>query len=275
MLQGSWIVKAIGVVRSPVKERKQMPPLGVPATVELLAEYVPGLLRIEKHSHIWVLAWLEADRELLQVVPRGVQPGQPESLHGVFAVRSPVRPNPIGLTATRVVAVRGASIDVARLDFIDGTPVLDVKPYFASRDLIFSASNAQIGRPASRENLRESLLDQAVNFHGEVCTELALAVRVFEHFRWEVQGCQETGSYGLALPWERGCMFDAFMGMTRLSPGSGRIRPLEGHRVRFQFEGAECEYELLAPCGLASSELLAAPDSMLFNFRTIAEPARP
>jgi tRNA-Thr(GGU) m(6)t(6)A37 methyltransferase TsaA len=153
-----------------------MPPLGAPATIELLPEFADGLLRLEKHSHIWVLAWLDqAERGLLQVTPRGVKDQSPEGLHGVFAVRSPVRPNSIGLTATRILRTRGASIDVDRLDFLDGTPVIDLKPYFVSRDVTFSATNEQLGRPASREAMRESLLFQARNFHGEQCTQLALA----------------------------------------------------------------------------------------------------
>ena len=139
-----------------------MPPMGAPATIEVLPEFGDGLFRLEKHSHIWVLAWLDrADRSLLRVVPRGVAPTDPDALHGVFAVRSPVRPNSIGLTATRVLGVEGLRVDVDPLDFLDGTPVVDLKPYFSSRDLIFSAGNAQIGRPASREALRDSLLSQA------------------------------------------------------------------------------------------------------------------
>ena len=122
-----------------------MPPMGAPATIEVLPEFGDGLFRIEKHSHIWVLAWLDrADRGLLRVVPRGVAPTEPDALHGVFAVRSPVRPNSIGLTATRVLGVDGLRVDVEPLDFLDGTPVVDLKPYFSSRDLIFSAGNAQI-----------------------------------------------------------------------------------------------------------------------------------
>ena len=139
-------LKQVGIVRSEFRKRKQMPSLGAPASIELSPEFSDGLLRFEKHSHIWVLAWLDqAERDLLQVTPRGGS-----SLHGVFAVRSPVRPNPIGLTACRVVSVEGLRISVDRLDFLDGTPVIDIKPYFVTRDAIFSANNAQIGKPMSR-----------------------------------------------------------------------------------------------------------------------------
>lgn len=269
----AWQLRAIGVVRSEVRERKQMPPLGAPAAIELFPEFAPGLWRLEKHSHIWVLAWLHgAERDLLQVVPRGVRAEDPDALHGVFAVRSPVRPNPIGLTAARVVRVEGARIEVARLDFIDGTPVVDLKPYFVSRDLIFSASNVQIGRPASRENLRESLLEQAVNFHGELCADLALAVRVMEHFRWEVLGGSDSDGLRAAAPWERGCLLDALMGMARLSPGRGTLSLLAGDRVRLELRGTVHEYELRARADRDAAAVLAAADEALFELRSRAAP---
>ena len=264
--EASWCLQAIGVVRSPVKERKQMPPLGVPAAIELFARYAPGLLHIEKHSHIWVLAWLDgAERDLLQVVPRGVRGEEPGALHGVFAVRSPARPNPIGLTATRVARVEGTRIEVARLDFIDGTPVVDIKPYFVTRDLIFAATNVQIGRPSSRASLRESLLEQALNFHGELCEELALGVRVLEHFRWEVLNLRDPQACRVALPFERGCLLDAFLGMTRVSPGRGTLTRLDGPYVRLQHADTTCLYELLAPPGLSPEAVLQAPEAILFR----------
>lgn len=268
----SWPLHPIGVVRSQIRERKQMPPLGAPAAVEVSPEYAPGLLRLEKHSHIWVLAWLDgAERDLLQVVPRGVRPEQPDALHGVFAVRSPARPNPIGLTASRILSINGARIELARLDFIDGTPVVDLKPYFASRDLIFAAANVQIGRPASRENLRESLVEQAVNFHGELCGDLALAVRVFEHFRWEVLQMRDPPLWQLAAPWRRGCLLDALMGMTRATPGRGNLRLTRGARIRFEHEATRHEYLLPSQPPPDPAEVLRAPDEGLFRLIAVSQ----
>ena len=91
-----------------------MPPLGAPAAVDLFPEFADGLLRFEKHSHIWVMAWLDgAERDVLQVTPRGVRDRGPDGLHGVFSVRSPARPNPIGLTAARVLRVEGTRMITA------------------------------------------------------------------------------------------------------------------------------------------------------------------
>lgn len=263
-----WPIRPIGVVRSAVRERKQMPPLGLPAAVELFPEYADGLLHLEKHSHVWVLAWMDgAERDLLQVVPRGVRPDQPDALHGVFAVRSPARPNPIGMTAARILRIEGARLELLRLDFVDGTPVVDLKPYFVNRDLIFSAANTQIGRPAARENLRESLLEQATNFHGERCGDLALAVRLLEHFRWQMLNCAEPPVYRVAAPWKRPCLLDALMGMTRATPGRGNLALLRGPRVRFEHAGLGYHYQLLVGEARDPDAILQAPDHALFGCR--------
>ncbi|MBI4902390.1 MAG: tRNA (N6-threonylcarbamoyladenosine(37)-N6)-methyltransferase TrmO [Acidobacteria bacterium] len=209
-------LRFIGVVRSPVSERKNMPAFGVPAVVELNAEMAPALLRIEKHSHFWVMAWLmgRPERDVLQVVPRGVDPDTPDSMHGVFAVRSPARPNPIGLTAARLERVEGTRLHFDCLDFLDGTPVLDLKPYFVARDLIFCASNLTIGRPRTRDARRESLLLQAGHFVSESHPDVAVAVRIIEHFEL-THGF--TPITQIEAPLARPHLVDALIGITKLT----------------------------------------------------------
>jgi len=260
-------VRPVGVVRSPVRERGAMPPFGVPAVIEFFPEYQAGLLRLEKHSHIWVVAWLDrSERDLLQVTPRGVSASDPAALHGVFAVRSPARPNPLGLTAARIHAIRASSVEVESLDFLDGTAVVDIKPYFVSRDLIYSATNAQIGRPSSREALRESLLHQARAFHAELCADLALAVRIVEHFRAEVLRFQDDDTVRIAVPVERGCLIDAVMGMTRVSPGRGTLLLHRRRRLCFFRGESVFEYEPLARRHDPAA-ILEVPDEVLFRAR--------
>jgi tRNA-Thr(GGU) m(6)t(6)A37 methyltransferase TsaA len=125
-------LRPIGMVHSPVKKRGQMPKEGVGALVEVFPGFADGLLQIEKRTHLWILGWIDGgERDLLQVTNHGkMEP------HGVFAVRSPARPNPIGLTLVRVVAIDGRNISVAGLDFLDETPVIDIKPFMPSRDVI-------------------------------------------------------------------------------------------------------------------------------------------
>ena len=122
-----------GFVRSPYSETAQVPK-GFGAqhraegTIEILPEYEPGLTDIEGFSHLYVI-WV-FDRsdgcELLGTPPTDTTP------HGVFATRSPRRPNPIGLTVVRLVGRAGPKLQVAGLDMLDGTPVLDIKPYLSS-----------------------------------------------------------------------------------------------------------------------------------------------
>lgn len=104
--------------------------------IVLEPQYQPGLLGLEGFSHIHVLWWFHLNdtpekRATLQVHPRG-NPQNP--LTGVFATRSPARPNLIGLTLCRIVAIRPLEVEVAEIDAIDGTPVLDIKPFIPSFD---------------------------------------------------------------------------------------------------------------------------------------------
>lgn len=236
-------LRPVGVVRCPVTDRKQMPPLGVAAAVEIFPAYADGLLHIEKHSHVWVLAWLEeAGRDALQVTPRGARDQGPSGLHGVFAVRSPSRPNPIGLTAARILRIDGLRVELDRLDFSDGTPVVDMKPYFATRDLILSARNAQIGFPASREALRDALLMQGEMFCGSRTPEVQRAAEILSEFRAEVLDFVDPEEWRITLPLSRPALIDAFIGMTRATPGRGSLRFHQADVVRIEHDGKFFEY---------------------------------
>jgi tRNA-Thr(GGU) m(6)t(6)A37 methyltransferase TsaA len=124
-----YTVRPIGWVRSSLKERKGAPRQtyeGAPdARLEILPDVAQGLDGIAAGQDVVVLTWLhEAVRDVLEVRPRGVLP-----LTGVFATRSPDRPNPIGLHRVRVLSVEGARwIHVNAIEAIDGTPILDIKP---------------------------------------------------------------------------------------------------------------------------------------------------
>jgi len=123
----------IGYVRSPYKNTKGIPKgLGAKhdaeGTLEILPQFEPGLTDIEGFSHLFVL-WIfdrAGECELLGTPPSDNRP------HGVFATRSPRRPNPIGLTVVELLRREGCSLDVRGIDMLDGTPILDIKPYLSS-----------------------------------------------------------------------------------------------------------------------------------------------
>lgn len=121
----------IGYVRSTLKERTGAPRQawdGAPdARLEIDPAFVDGLSGIEPGQDIWILTWLhESQRSVLKVHPRG---DLANPLTGVFATRSPDRPNPIGLHRAMVLSIDGLGcIQVQALEAIDGTPILDIKP---------------------------------------------------------------------------------------------------------------------------------------------------
>lgn len=127
------IMRPIGHVRSPYTDTAQVPK-GCGArheaegTLELLPEYEAGLDDVEGFSHLYVI-WVfdRAEGYDLRFTP----PTDPRP-HGVFATRSPRRPNPIGLTVVRLLSREGRRLRVAGLDMLDGTPILDLKPYLSS-----------------------------------------------------------------------------------------------------------------------------------------------
>jgi tRNA-Thr(GGU) m(6)t(6)A37 methyltransferase TsaA len=99
-------------------------------------KYQSGLLGLEGFSHVQVFWWFDKNdtpekRAILQVHPRG---DAKNPLTGVFATRSPVRPNLIGLTLSKIVSVKDNVVEVERIDAFEGTPVLDLKPYTPGQD---------------------------------------------------------------------------------------------------------------------------------------------
>lgn len=120
----------IGTVRSPLKDRETAPKQGdegaPEAVLKISSQFAQGLNGIGEGDEILVLTWLhQTDRDVISVHPRG---DVTRSETGVFATRSPDRPNPIGLHRVRVVAVEGDALRVEGLEALDGTPVLDLKP---------------------------------------------------------------------------------------------------------------------------------------------------
>jgi tRNA-Thr(GGU) m(6)t(6)A37 methyltransferase TsaA len=228
----------VGIVRNEIKERPAMTVFGVPSTIEIFEQFADGLLHFEKHSHIWVLAWLDqTGRDALQVTPRGIREQGSAGLHGVFSLRSPTRPNPIGLTAAKVLRRDGNHIEVDRLDFMDGTQVLDIKPYLVTRDMIYAAENAQIGRPASVDAIRESLLLQGAQFCGSVTPDVETAADVLARFRAEQLEFRDPEQWKIEVPQSRPGLADALMAMTRVRFAGGSIRLVEGNDLRIEADG--------------------------------------
>jgi tRNA-Thr(GGU) m(6)t(6)A37 methyltransferase TsaA len=130
-MDASFAIFPIGYVHSRLKERSEAPRQGwegaPDAKLEIHAAFVPGLDGIKSGQEIWIFTWLhQAQRKVLKVHPRD---DESNPLTGVFATRSPDRPNPIGLHRARVLSIdNGCWLQVRGLEAIDGTPIIDIKP---------------------------------------------------------------------------------------------------------------------------------------------------
>ena len=136
MNETTFTIEPIGFVRSKLKLLEDAPMQGdegAPAAwLELTPQAAPALMGITANDKLIVLTWLHlAQRDVLQVHPRG-------DLHrpstGVFATRSPDRPNPVGLHRVSVLEIGAQKLRVAPLEAIDGTPIIDIKPVLAGSD---------------------------------------------------------------------------------------------------------------------------------------------
>jgi tRNA-Thr(GGU) m(6)t(6)A37 methyltransferase TsaA len=123
-------LRPIGVIHSPFKECKDMPiqpamAQGVTGSIHVFDEFAAGLKDLAGFDRIWLLFWFHRAGP----VQMSVVPYLDSQKRGLFATRAPARPNPIGLSHVRLLAVEGSILRVADLDVLDGTPLLDIKPY--------------------------------------------------------------------------------------------------------------------------------------------------
>ena len=124
------VYKPIGIIHSPFNNLEEMPiqpasDASRPGTVEIYPEFVEGLKDLEGFSHIYLIYHLHKINKSRLVVT----PFLDKEPHGIFATRAPSRPNPIGLSLVKIVSLEGNLIHVDRVDVLDGTPLIDIKPY--------------------------------------------------------------------------------------------------------------------------------------------------
>jgi len=136
-MKPSFRLRPIGVIHSPFKECKDMPiqptlASGVTGSVEVLEEFAPGLEDLVGFDRIWLLFWCHRAGP----VRMRVTPFLDNRERGLFSTRAPARPNPIGLSHVRLLSVEGAVLRITELDVLDGTPLLDIKPYAPRFDCV-------------------------------------------------------------------------------------------------------------------------------------------
>jgi tRNA-Thr(GGU) m(6)t(6)A37 methyltransferase TsaA len=129
-------LETIGIIHSPHQESQNTPlqphlATGSEGTVEVFPQFAAGLKDLDGFERIWLLYWFDraAEPQLL------VTPYLDDERRGLFATRAPCRPNPIGFSAVRLLRIEGNILKIADLDILDGTPLLDIKPYVPSFDV--------------------------------------------------------------------------------------------------------------------------------------------
>lgn len=128
--------KPIGIIRSPFRETKGMPiqpsaAEGIEGKVEIFPEYAGGINDIGNFSHIFLIYHLHLSRRY----SLKVKPYMDDEERGVFATRAPSRPNPIGISVVELMKVDGNVLHIKNVDIVDGTPLLDIKPYVPQFDV--------------------------------------------------------------------------------------------------------------------------------------------
>ncbi len=142
---------AIGVLRTPFPKAEGAPiqpagALGVAGELEFLPEYAAGLADLDGFSHLIVLYHLHQVKKMSLTVTPFLDATQ----RGLFATRAPCRPNPIGLSVVRLISVEGHVLKLENVDMVDGSPVLDVKPYVAAFDSWPDSTSGWLERCAGR-----------------------------------------------------------------------------------------------------------------------------
>lgn len=123
-------VKPIGIIHTPFRQASGTPiqPAFAADTrgeIEVFPQYADGLKDLDGFERIWVLFWLDRASKVKLLV----KPYRDDNLRGVFATRAPARPNPIGLSCVKLLSVKDCKLEIAEVDILDGTPLLDIKPY--------------------------------------------------------------------------------------------------------------------------------------------------
>jgi len=131
------VFKPIGIIHTPFPTPVNMPIQNtggtrIRATIEVFQHFVDGLMDLAGFSHIILLYHLHLVQEFSLIV----KPFMEDTPHGIFATRSPVRPNPIGMTTVKLIEINNNILIIENVDIVDGTPLLDIKPYLPVIDQV-------------------------------------------------------------------------------------------------------------------------------------------
>ncbi len=186
---------------------------------------------------------------------------------GVFSLRSPARPNPLSLTATRLVKVEGPLLYVEPLDLIDGSPVVDIKPYSAGWDTIFWARDvhsALITQHMAEEQVLAELFREAFNFHGEKCAAIAVSAKI----AYDAAQVLETSVRDIRLQLPQTVnphLADGLVGVSRATMGNARLTFSEDPDIRIWTATRSVIYRVFDVSGSDAQRVLQMSSDQLFS----------
>ena len=130
----NFTVKQIGVIRTPFKSSENTPiqssKSNIKGHIEVASEYLAALKSLDGFSHIILVYWFHRAKP-----PKMLQkPYLDTEEHGLFSIRSPSRPNPIGISTVKLISIEGSRLDIEGVDMLDETPLLDIKPFVPEFD---------------------------------------------------------------------------------------------------------------------------------------------
>ena len=142
------LIHPIGIIHTPFSDRTGTPIQAsrsqAKGFVEVSPEYAPGLQDLDGFSHIFLVYVFHKSNGFSLTV----KPFLDDALHGIFATRYPERPNPIGLSVVRLITCQGNTLEIEGVDMLDGTPLLDIKPYVMDFDLRMNTRSGWYPNPS-------------------------------------------------------------------------------------------------------------------------------
>jgi len=252
-----FLLRPIGTVRNSVPTPDAVPYNGTPSTLELDEAYADAALGLEP-GFVWVTTWLH-EVERLHARDSGGR------RRGSFASRTPVRLNPVALTAARLLRIEGRNLFVDALDVCDGTPLLDVKPYVRDFDCVFGPADPAWRRALETEQRLARLRRTIERFCGPLTPPLALAARLALAADRDL----DTAANSAELHWECHCSLQVSAGIQAVSGAPLNTPRLtlgpDEARLRVWLAASEpVQYNLL-PVEGDPEDVLRAPEDHLFS----------
>ncbi len=250
-----YALDPIGYVRNDCPNPDSLPYQGAPSVLELEPGHLNAAAGLEP-GFVWVLTWLDRAERLSAQSRDG-------TVRGSFSSRSPVRLNPIAITAARLLHLERGRLTVDALDVCDGTPLLDVKPYVREFDCVFGPADPAWRRAATPEERLARIVRTIERFCGPLTPETALGARAV----LAVDRDLDVPVNRPDLHWECRCA-SAVAGAVQAISGAplGSPRLLLGadeQLVRAQLPESSAAYWLLSPTG-TPAEILVAKEELLF-----------